>query len=57
MAEFAFAIPVVPGKEKLDRYLNPRPWPVVEAVAVRDQGVRETFHLISSLVAAQRNKS
>jgi signal recognition particle receptor subunit beta len=46
----------VPGalsRERLDHYLNPRPWPVVEAVATRDQGVMETFRLISSLVAAQ----
>jgi mutual gliding-motility protein MglA len=46
----------VPGalsRERLDHYLNPRPWPVVEAIATRDQGVMETFCLISSLVAAQ----
>jgi mutual gliding-motility protein MglA len=46
----------VPGalsRERLDHYLNPRPWPVVEAIATRDQGVMETFRLISSLVAAQ----
>jgi mutual gliding-motility protein MglA len=38
------------SREQLDTYLNPRQWPVVEAIATRDYGIMDTFEHIIALV-------